>query len=175
MDGHSSHMNNEIRVGISACLLGEKVRYDGGHKLDHYLKDTLGEHVRWVPVCPEVETGLPVPREPMRLVGDPESPRLVTVNTGIDLTDQLRAWSERKLRELQSADLQGFVFKRGSPSCGVKGVEIFSPSGQLNGRGTGLFCAAFRKRFPLVAVADEASLQNTKLRKKFIDRLGCFP
>lgn len=166
-------MNNKIRAGISACLLGEHVRYDGGHKLDHYLKDTLGEYVEWLPVCPEVGAGLPVPREPMRLVGDPESPRLVTVSKGIDLTGQIQAWSEEWLRKVQTADLQGFVFKCGSPSCGVKGVEVFSPSGQLSSRGTGIFCAAFMKRFPLAVVADERSLQNTKLRKKFIARLGC--
>jgi len=168
------HYENKIRVGISACLLGEKVRYDGGHKLDHYLKDTLGQYVEWVPVCPEVGAGLLVPREPMRLVGKLGSLRLVTVNTGIDLTDQMQAWSEKWLTELETTDLRGFVFKSGSPSCGVKGVEVFTSSGQLNSRGAGIFCEAFMKRFPLVAVEDEVSLQDTKLRKKFIDLLGCF-
>ncbi len=163
---------DKIRVGISACLLGENVRYDGGHKLDCYLKDTLGSQVEWVGICPEVEAGLPVPREPMRLVGEPESPRLVTIKTGIDLTERMQKWSEKWLAELEDEDLQGFVFKSGSPSCGVKGVEVFRPSGQPNSRGTGIFCAAFMKRFPLVAVEDEVSIQDTILREKFIDRLG---
>ncbi|MBI5633367.1 MAG: DUF523 domain-containing protein [Nitrospirae bacterium] len=167
-------MNNKIRVGISSCLLGEQVRYDGGHKLDHYLKYTLGEYVEWVAVCPEVEAGLPVPREPMRLVGDPESPRLVMIKTGIDLTERMQEWSENKLREPEMTDLRGFVFKSGSPSCGVKGVEVFSPSGQLNGRGTGFFCAVFMKRFPRALVADEVGLQDTEYRSKFIDLIGCF-
>lgn len=166
-------MSNKIRVGISACLLGEKVRYDGGHKLDHYLKDTIGVYVEWVPVCPEVGAGLPIPREPMRLVEKPGSLQIITVNTGINLTDLIRAWSEKWLTELLTTDLRGFVFKSGSPSCGVKDVEVFTSSGQPNSRGTGIFCAAFVKHFPLLAVADEGSLQDTKLRNTFFDRLGC--
>lgn len=165
-------MSDKIRVGISACLLGEKVRYDGGHKLDYYLADALGEYVEWVPVCPEAGAGLSVPREPMRLVGQPGSLRLVTVNTGIDLTDNIQSWSEKWLVELQATDLRGFVFKRGSPSCGAKDVEVITPSGQLNSGGTGIFCAAFMKRFPFAAVEDNESLHDAKLRKKFIDRLG---
>lgn len=172
--GAVGDMNNKIRVGISACLLGEKVRYDGGHKLDPYLKDILGEYVEWVPVCPEAETGLPVPREAMRLVGDPEAPRLVTIKTGIDLTERMLEWSENKLRELNNEDLCGFVFKSRSPSCGIKGVEVYTASGQQNSSGTGIFCAAFMARFPLVPVEDEGSLQDAIHRKKFIDRLGCF-
>ena len=84
-----------MRIGISSCLLGEEVRYDGGHKLDLYLKETLGSFVEWVPVCPEVECGLPIPREAMHLVGDPESPRLVTVRTGQDYTLQMLRWAEK--------------------------------------------------------------------------------
>ncbi|MBI5074588.1 MAG: DUF523 domain-containing protein [Nitrospirae bacterium] len=165
---------DKIRVGISACLLGERVRYDGGHKLNNYLKDILGEHIEWVTVCPEVEAGLPVPREAMRLIGDPASPRLVTIKTGVDLTDRLQLWSEKWLRELQTADLRGFVFKSGSPSCGVKGVEVFTASGQQNSSGTGIFCTAFMTRFPLVPVEDERSFRDAKLLEKFCDRLGFF-
>ncbi|MBI5847368.1 MAG: DUF523 domain-containing protein [Nitrospirae bacterium] len=167
-------MNNKIRLGISACLLGENVRYDGRHKLDPFLKNTLSEYVEWQAVCPEIETGLPVPREAMRLVGDPGSPRLVTIKTGIDITDLMQEWSGKKLRELESQDLCGFVFKSRSPSCGIKGVEVFNRSGQPISKGTGIFCAAFMARFPLVAVEDEESLQDAIRRKKFIDLLGCF-
>jgi len=171
--GTVGDMSEKIRVGISACLLGEKVRYDGGHKLDPFLKDTLGQYVEWLPVCPEVETGLPVPREAMRLVGDPETPRLLTIKTGIDLTDRMQTWSQRRLRELESEDLCGFVFKSRSPSCGIQGVEVFTASGQQNITGSGIFCAAFMARFPLVPVVDEGSLQDMQLRRKFLDRLGC--
>src|SRR5512143_1734368 len=105
-----------IKLGISSCLLGENVRYDGGHKLDHYLRDTLGQFVEWVPVCPEVECGLPVPREAMRLVGDPDAPRLVTRKTGIDHTERMTKWAGRKLAQLERQNLCGFVFKARSPS-----------------------------------------------------------
>jgi uncharacterized protein YbbK (DUF523 family) len=98
-------MPDKIRIGISSCLLGEKVRYDGGHKLDHYLVDTLGQYVQWVPVCPEVEYGLHVPREAMHLLGSPESPRLVTRKTGVDHTDGMKKWAGEKLKKLDGEDL----------------------------------------------------------------------
>ena len=108
-----------VRLGISSCLLGEKVRYDGGHKLDPFLKDTLGVYVEYVPVCPEEECGLGTPREPMKLVGDPSSPRLVTRNTGIDVTERILEWAGKRTGELENEDLSGFIFKSRSPSCGV--------------------------------------------------------
>ena len=125
----------KIRIGISSCLLGEKVRYDGGHRWDHYITDTLGRYFDWLPVCPEVEYGLPVPREAMRLTGDPDSPRLVTIFTGIDHTHGMIEWSESKLRELGNSNLCGFIFKSRSPSSGsghvCKGVHgtLSPPSG----------------------------------------------
>src|SRR5512139_1119277 len=100
----------KIKLGISTCLLGENVRYDGGHKLDRFLRDTLGHYVEYVPVCPEVECGLPVPREAMRLVGDPGAPRLVTSRTGVDLTDRMLAWARERVEQLSAEDLCGFVF-----------------------------------------------------------------
>jgi len=166
-------MSDKVRVGISACLLGENVRYDGGHKLDPYLKNILGEYIEWVPICPEVEAGLPVPRDAMRLVGDPGSPRIVTIRTGIDLTERMQEWLERKLRELENEDLRGFVFKARSPSCGIKGVDVFTSSGQQNSSGTGIFCAAFMRKFPSVVIIDELGFHDEKLRRKFLDRLGC--
>jgi uncharacterized protein YbbK (DUF523 family) len=103
-------------LGISSCLLGSNVRYDGGHKLDRYLSDVLGRHVHWVPVCPEVECGLGVPRESMRLVGDPASPRLITTHTGTDHTQRMERWARQRSAELEREDLCGFVFKSRSPS-----------------------------------------------------------
>ena len=93
-------MTDKIKLGISACLLGEKVRYDGGHELDRFLTGTLGKYVDFVPVCPEVECGLGVPREAMRLVGDPRDPRLVTVHSGVDHTERMLAWARRRVAEL---------------------------------------------------------------------------
>ena len=111
-----------IQIGISACLLGKSVRYDGGHKLDRFLTATLGQYVEYVPVCPEVECGMPIPRESMRLQGDPDSPRLVTGATKFDRTDQMIRWAEKRIAELEEESLAGFIFKSNSPSCGLEQV-----------------------------------------------------
>src|SRR5438093_8568967 len=118
-----------VRVGISQCLLGENVRYDGGHKLDRMLVETLGRSVEWVPVCPEVEVGLGTPRDPMRLVGDPHAPRLVTINTGVDHTDTMNRFAQQRVRELEALNLSGFIFKSASPSCGIGRVPLFNARG----------------------------------------------
>jgi uncharacterized protein YbgA (DUF1722 family)/uncharacterized protein YbbK (DUF523 family) len=167
-------MSEKIRVGISSCLLGEKVRYDGGHKLDPYLKHTLGGYVEWVAVCPEIETGLPVPREAMRLVGDPASPRLVTIKTGIDLTERMQAWSAKKLWLLEKEDLCGFVFKSRSPSSGMRSVKVYGPTGVPSHAGAGIFARAFMEMFPLIPVEDEGRLHDPELRENFIERLFVF-
>jgi len=147
----TDHAGRRIRIGISSCLLGEKVRYDGGHKLDHFLKDTLGAHVEWVPVCPEVETGFPVPREAMRLVGDSSSPRLLTVQSGIDHTDRMRTWAERKLGEIEKLDLCGFIFKSRSPSSGMRGVKVYRPFWSADTYRRWHICPSFHGPFPLRA------------------------
>lgn len=167
-------MTDKIKIGISACLLGEKVRYDGGHKQDHYLTDTLGRYVEWVPVCPEVEYGLPIPREAMRLVGDPDTPRLVTIRTGKDHTDGMKAWAREKLSALEREELCGFVFKSRSPSSGYKGVKVYSPSGMPVLKGTGIFAGAFIDHFPLIPVEDEGRLHDPELRENFIERVFVF-
>lgn len=161
----------KIRLGISSCLLGERVRYDGGHKLDHYLKDTLGEFVEWVAVCPEVESGLPVPREAMRLRGSPGAARLVTVRSGIDHTDRIRQWAEKRLRDIEKENLCGFIFKSGSPSSGLRGVRVYSSPGVPSRSGTGIFAKTFMERFPLLPVEDEGRLQAPLLRENFIERV----
>jgi uncharacterized protein YbgA (DUF1722 family)/uncharacterized protein YbbK (DUF523 family) len=167
-------MEAKIRIGISSCLLGENVRYDGGHKLDHYLVDTLGKYIEWVPVCPEVEYGLPVPREAMRLVGDPISPRLVTRSSGIDHTKGMLTWAGKKLKDIEKGDLCGFIFKSRSPSSGYKGVKVYSSSGMPARRGTGIFAAAFIKHFPLVPIEDDGRLHDPQLRENFIERVFVF-
>ena len=167
-------MKGRINLGISACLLGENVRYDGGHKLNHYLKDILGQFVNWIPVCPEVECGLGVPREAMRLWGDPHSPRLVTIRTGIDYTERMLEWAERKLDQLEELDLCGFVFKSKSPSSGMQGVKIYGgPKGVIK-KGVGLFARQFMARFPLIPVEDEGRLNDPGLRENFIERVFVF-
>ena len=161
------------RIGISACLLGERVRYDGQHRLDHFLSDTFGRFVEWVPVCPEVECGLPVPRDPMHLEGDPASPRLVVTKTGRDLTARMTRWATRRVKELAREDLCGFVFKSKSPSSGMARVEVFDRHGMPHKVGVGLFARAFIGRFPLLPVEDEGRLSDPRLRENFIERIFC--
>ncbi|MDD3643547.1 MAG: DUF523 and DUF1722 domain-containing protein [Candidatus Krumholzibacteria bacterium] len=160
-----------IRLGISTCLLGENVRYDGGHKLDRFLRDELGRYVEYVPVCPEVECGLPVPREAMRLVGDPASPRLLTQKTKIDHTDRMLTWAKRRLGELEREDLCGYVFKSRSPSSGLFGVKVYDETGTRVQKGVGLFARAFTGRFPLLPAEEEGRLNDAGLRENFIERI----
>lgn len=160
-----------LKIGISACLLGEKVRYDGGHKLDHYIKETLGKYVTFIGVCPEVEMGLPVPREAMRLVGDKDSPRLLTIRSNIDYTDKMLAWASKKLDKLENEKLCGFIFKSRSPSSGMKGVKVYNDSGIPVKTGVGIFAKSFMEKFPLLPVEDEGRLHAPVLRENFIERV----
>jgi len=160
-----------VRIGISSCLLGEEVRYDGGHKLDMYLKDTLGKYVQYVPVCPEVECGLPVPRESMHLRGDPKNPRLVTTRTGTDHTDHLVKWARKRVGELKSENLSGFIFKSRSPSCGMEHVEVIQDNGQPVKPGVGIFARIFMENFPHAPVEDEGRLSDPELRENFIEAI----
>jgi len=164
-------MDPKIALGISACLLGEKVRYDGRHKLDRRLRDGFGQRVRWVPVCPEVECGLPVPREPIHLVAARGGVRLETLETGVDLTGRMKAWARKRLAALRAENLGGFVFKARSPSCGLECVEIHSRSGAVARRGAGLWAAAFTARFPLLPVAEEGRLRTRAAREDFCRRV----
>jgi uncharacterized protein YbgA (DUF1722 family)/uncharacterized protein YbbK (DUF523 family) len=166
-----------IRLGISTCLLGERVRYDGGHQLDRYLVHTLGQYVEWVPVCPETECGLSTPREAMRLVGDPEQPRLVTIKTGVDHTERMLAWARERLDQLAQEGLHGFVFKKNSPSSGLYRVKVYDRPvkggdrpGMPQRTGSGLFAAAFRRRFPLLPLEEDGRLNDARLRENFIER-----
>ncbi len=164
-------MNEKIKLGISSCLLGNKVRYDGGHKLDHFLTDTLGSYVTFVPVCPEVECGLPVPREPMRLVGDPNKPKLITTRTGIDHTPRMNAWAQKRIDQLAKERLCGFIFKKGSPSSGMLRVKVYNEKGMPSNTGSGLFAKAFMDSFPLIPTEEEGRLHDPKLRENFVERI----
>jgi len=161
----------KIKIGISTCLLGEKVRYDGGHKLDRYITDTLGHYFEWVPVCPEVEYGLPVPRESMHLVGNPASPRIVTIRTGVDHTRGMKEWTKDKLRQLEKEDLSGFIFKSKSPSSRLGGTKVYTSSGMPSNKGTGIFGGAFMSYFPFIPVIDDERLHNPNLRENFMEQV----
>jgi uncharacterized protein YbgA (DUF1722 family)/uncharacterized protein YbbK (DUF523 family) len=163
-----------IRLGISACLLGQRVRYDGGHRFDPFLVQTLGRYVEWVPVCPELELGLGVPRETLHLVGDPRAPRLVGTQTGHDLTEDMLAWSRRRLDELEPLELSGFVFKKGSPSSGLRSVPVYDGQGMPSGSGSGIFAGELVKRWPLLPVEEEGRLEDMRLRESFIERVSCY-
>lgn len=164
-------MTDTIKLGISSCLLGNKVRYDGGHKLDRFLADTLGEYVTFVPVCPEVECGLPVPRESMHLAGDPADPRLITTRTGVDHTERMKNWARQRLDRLAREELCGFIFKKNSPSSGMLRVKVYNDKGMPSKTGSGLFAKAFMERFPRIPTEEEGRLYDPGLRENFIERI----
>ena len=161
----------KIKLGISTCLLGENVRYDGGHKQDRFLTDTLGQYVEYVPVCPEVECGLPIPRESMHLEGDPESPRLVTSRTKQDMTERMVDWARKRVVDLEKEDLCGFIFKSDSPSSGMERVRVYNEKGMPVKKGVGMFARVFMEHYPLLPVEDEGRLHDPKLRENFVERI----
>ena len=159
-----------IPIGISSCLLGACVRYDGGHRLEQSLVDTLGPHVRWIPICPEADCGLGVPRPPMRLVGSPTRPRIVEIESGIDHTDRLLAWAGEKLGSLSGdgngESVGGFIFKARSPSCALRNAEISGNRGLVNG--PGLFSRAVMAAFNNMPVADEEEMRTPDACRRFL-------
>jgi uncharacterized protein YbgA (DUF1722 family)/uncharacterized protein YbbK (DUF523 family) len=162
----------KLRLGVSACLLGRKVRYDGQHKRDAFVVDVLGGLVEWVPVCPEVEVGMPVPREPIRLVADAAGPRLVAEKSGKDHTDAMLRYATARVRELEALDLSGFVTKKDSPSCGLERVRVHPARGGPARRdGVGMFARVLVERLPLLPVEEEGRLNDPALRESFIERI----
>ena len=158
-------MSDKIKVGVSACLLGRNVRYDGENKLDTLIADLLGQYVEFVHMCPEVEAGFGVPREPVTLKGPSDSPRMVTKETGIDITNRVLEWTKKQLEQLEKENLRGFIFKTKSPSCQLEGVE-----------GVGIFARAFMERFPHIPVIDEVKFRDGQMREAFFKsvRPGAF-
>jgi uncharacterized protein YbbK (DUF523 family)/uncharacterized protein YbgA (DUF1722 family) len=162
-----------LRIGISACLLGERVRYDGGHKRDAFLADVLSAHVEWVPVCPEVELGLGIPRAPIHLVRDGRSDtRLVVAKTREDLTARMHAHATWRARTLTCLALDGYVLKSGSPSCGLTRVPIHDARGETVAHGRGLFADALVDAMPLVPMEDERRLARPVVRDHFVERMA---
>jgi uncharacterized protein YbgA (DUF1722 family)/uncharacterized protein YbbK (DUF523 family) len=166
--------SDTIRVGVSSCLLGKKVRFDSGHKHDRYLTDILGGYFSFVPVCPEVEVGMTVPRPTVRLVGSAESPRMVAPKTGEDWTARMNSFSEQRARQLGKHELSGFVLKRGSPTCGMERVKVYNPGGMPSHKGRGLFAAALIERYPMLPVEEEGRLHDARLRESFIVRVFAY-
>jgi len=163
---------DKIKIGISSCLLGNKVRYDGQHKQDHFLKDTLSQWCNYVPVCPEVECGLSIPRESIRLVGEVDNPKLITTKTKIDHTKRMQSWIKEELDFLEKEELVGFIFKTKSPSCGMRKVKIYNEAGYtISYAGIGMFARAFMERFPDIPVEDEGRLNDPGLRERFIESI----
>ena len=163
-----------IRIGISSCLLGQHVRFDGGHKRDPFLVDTFGAFVEWVPVCPEVELGLGTPREALRLVRKDDLIRMVNARSGRDITTEMRRWARARVEDLDKENLAGYVLKKDSPSCGMERVKVYGESGMADRSGRGLFADALMERFPRLPVEEEGRLSDPRLRENFVERVFAY-
>ena len=163
-----------VRIGVSSCLLGQKVRFDGGHKRDAFLVDTFGAFVEWVPVCPELEVGMGLPREPIRLVRSGDGIRLVGVKSATDHTESMARYSARRAEMLARENLDGYILKKDSPSCGMERVKVYDPNGSPGRTGRGLFAVALLARFPLLPVEEEGRLSDPRLRDNFIERVFAY-
>ena len=166
-------MTARLRIGISSCLLGDEVRFDGGHKRDLFLTQTLAPYVEWVRVCPEVEVGMGVPREPLRLVTVGGEIRMITTRTGVDHSDAMRAYAARRTKALASMDLRGYVLKKDSPSCGMGRVKVYSGAAPAR-IGVGLYADVLKARFPSLPIEEEGRLTDPVLRENFIERVFAF-
>ncbi len=165
-------MEEKIKIGVSSCLLGKEVRYNGGHSHDRYITDILGQYFTFVDVCPEVEAGFGIPRETLRLVGDPGAPRLVTSRSGQDFTGIMHKWAKQRVKELEKENLCGFIFKSKSPSSGMERVKVYTEKGfPGSNKGVGLFARAFMDNFPLIPVEEEGRLHDAALRENFIEAI----
>ena len=163
-----------IRLGISSCLLGERVRFDGGHKRDSFLVDTFGAFVQWVPVCPEVEAGLGTPRESMRLVSDRDGVRLLTVKSRVDVTDHMQAFVNERVAAIRTDGLCGFVLKKDSPTCGMERVKVYNAHDVPMRSGRGVFARALREAYPHLPIEEEGRLSDPVLRDNFVERVFAY-
>src|SRR5262245_24328646 len=162
------------KVGISACLLGRRVRYDGGHKREPFLTDLLGKFVDFLPICPEVEAAMGVPRESVRLVKVSGKVKMIAEKSGTDWTTAMNHLTAKRLSEIDSLGLSGYVFKKNSPSCGIERVRLYDPKGMPKRTGRGLFAAALMRRWPVLPVEEEGRLNDLKLRENFVERVFAY-
>ena len=165
---------SKIKVGVSSCLLGEKVRWNGDHKQNRAVKDELGQFFEWVPTCPEVEIGMGIPRETVQLTGDPGAPRMVGNTTGTDWTSRMNRYSKKRSAELARLTLCGYIFKSRSPSCGIARIPVTGKNRKTQKYGRGLFAEAFMQRCALVPVEDEGRLHDARIRENFITRVFAY-
>jgi uncharacterized protein YbgA (DUF1722 family)/uncharacterized protein YbbK (DUF523 family) len=158
-----------IKIGISSCLLGENVRFDAGHKKNSYVTGVLKDYFDFLPFCPEVEIGLSIPREPIRLVavGD-EVLCKGTKNSELDVTDQLYDIADKQ--KMWHQELCGYILKKDSPSCGMERVKIYS-DGMPTKKGVGIYASRLMKNFPCLPVEEEGRLEDAHLRENFIQRV----
>lgn len=163
-----------IRIGVSSCLLGREVRFDGGHKRDRFLTDVLAAYVEWVPVCPEVEVGMGIPRESVRLVRKGGEIRMIAEKSGTDHTDAMRKWAAQRIRQLEKLDLCGYVLKKNSPSCGMERVRVYAASGMPAKVGSGLFAEELIRRMSHLPVEEEGRLSDAPLRENFLERVFAY-
>ncbi len=163
-----------VRVGISSCLLGTEVRWDGGHKRDRFLTEVLAPFVEWVPVCPELEAGMGIPREPVHLSRADGELRMLGNKSGDDWTRRIESFAAQRVRALEELALCGYVLKRDSPSCGMERVKVRLGRGQAKREGRGLFAAALMERFPALPVEEEGRLNDAELRENWIERVFAF-
>ena len=167
-------INRPIKVGISACLLGQLVRYDSGHKRDRYSTDVLSDYFQFVSVCPEVEVGMGVPRESVRLVGTAENTRMVGNKSGEDWTERVVKFNEKRARQLEKENLSGFILKKDSPSCGMERVKVYGEKGMAEKKAVGMWPRALKERFPLLPIEEEGRLNDPHLRENFIVRVFAY-
>jgi uncharacterized protein YbgA (DUF1722 family)/uncharacterized protein YbbK (DUF523 family) len=165
---------SRVRIGISSCLLGVNVRFDGGHKKDEFLTNHFGRYVEWVPLCPEVEIGLGVPRESLRLVTEGKSLHLTAPRSGLDHTARMNKWTREHVARLADQGLCGYVLKRSSPSCGLERVKVYSGSGMPSRDGRGLFAAGLVDHFPNLPIEEEGRLNDPRLRENFVSQVFCY-
>jgi uncharacterized protein YbgA (DUF1722 family)/uncharacterized protein YbbK (DUF523 family) len=163
--------NPLIRVGISSCLLGQNVRFDGGHKLDTLITESLGRYFEWIPICPEMEIGLGTPRESLRLVASAEGSRLVAAKSGADHTEVMTTWAARRFDELAPLQLHGYILKRDSPSCGMERVRVYGGSGTAQRTGSGIYAGLLLCRFGMLPVEEEGRLRDMSIRENFVERI----
>jgi uncharacterized protein YbbK (DUF523 family)/uncharacterized protein YbgA (DUF1722 family) len=166
--------NAPIRLGVSSCLLGNEVRFDGGHKHDRFITDLMGEYFEWVPVCPEVEVGMGTPRPALRLVRDGGDVRMLEIKSGRDHTASMQRFSAKRVRALASLDLCGYILKKDSPSCGMTRLKVYGLKGPAKREGRGLYASALMEAFPNLPVEEEGRLKDSKLRENFIERVFAY-
>lgn len=170
----SNERGRPIRIGISQCLLGEPVRFDGGHKLDRFITKTLGQYFEWIPVCPEVELGLGTPRETLRLVQLEAEIGLVMPKSGRDWTCEMNGYAKHRVDQLAGENLTGYILKSDSPSCGMERVRVYAPSGMPARKGIGLFARELLQHFPDLPIEEEGRLADSRLRENWIERVFAY-